>query len=173
MTDINDNQDPSRRDFLYITTAVFGATGAASVAWPLIDQLNPSASVSALSSIEADISSIPEGGSMKVAWRGKPIFIRRRTKEEIELAEREDSLNLPHPEKDLDRVINKEWLVVVGVCTHLGCVPIADSGDFGGWFCPCHGSHYDISGRIRKGPAPTNLEIPPYEFVSENIIKIG
>ena len=89
---------------------------------------------------------------MKVAWRGKPIFIRRRTKEEIELAEKEDSLNLPHPEKDLDRVKNKEWLVVVGVCTHLGCVPIADSGDFGGWFCPCHGSHYDISGRIRKGP---------------------
>ena len=129
MTDTNDNQDPSRRDFLYITTAVFGATGAASVAWPLIDQLNPSASVSALSSIEADISSIPEGGSMKVAWRGKPIFIRRRTKEEIELAESEDSLNLPHPEKDLDRVINKEWLVVVGVCTHLGCIPIADSGD--------------------------------------------
>ena len=129
MTDTNDNQDPSRRDFLYITTAVFGATGAASVAWPLIDQLNPSASVSALSSIEADISSIPEGGSMKVAWRGKPIFIRRRTKEEIELAEKEDSLNLPHPEKDLDRVKNKEWLVVVGVCTHLGCVPIADSGD--------------------------------------------
>jgi len=104
---------------------------------------------------------------------GKPIFIRRRTKEEIELAEKEDSLNLPHPEKDLDRVKNKEWLVVVGVCTHLGCVPIADSGDFGGWFCPCHGSHYDISGRIRKGPAPTNLEIPPYEFVNENIIKIG
>ena len=93
--------------------------------------------------------------------------------EEIELAENEDSLNLPHPEKDLDRVNNKVWLVVVGVCTHLGCVPIADSGDFGGWFCPCHGSHYDISGRIRKGPAPTNLEIPPYEFVNENIIKIG
>jgi len=173
MTDTIDKKDPTRRDFLYITTAVFGATGAATVAWPLIHQLNPDASVSALSSVEADISSIPEGGSLKVAWRGKPVFIRRRTEEEIIIAEKEDAENLPHPEKDAERVKNKEWLVVVGVCTHLGCIPIADKGDFGGWFCPCHGSHYDISGRIRKGPARTNLEVPPYEFVNESIIKIG
>ena len=131
MTEIIKDNEPTRRDFLYITTAVFGATGAATVAWPLIHQLNPDASVSALSSVEADISSIPEGGSLKVAWRGKPVFIRRRTREEIDLAEREDAESLPHPEKDAERVKNKEWLVVIGVCTHLGCIPIADKGDFG------------------------------------------
>ncbi len=165
MSDAIDDDKPTRRDFLYITTGAFGAVGAASVAWPLIDQLNPDASV--------DISSIEPGSFLKVAWRGKPIYIRRRTSEEIAEAEKDDNVSLPDPQKDVDRVLKKEWLVVVGVCTHLGCIPIANQGEYEGWFCPCHGSHYDISGRIRKGPAPTNLEVPPYEFVSDSLIKIG
>ena len=173
MSDSIKDDKPTRRDFLYITTGAFGAVGAAAVAWPLIDQLNPDASVKAVSTIEVDISSIEPGGFLKVAWRGKPIYIRRRTSEEISKAENDDNLALPDPQKDVDRVKKKEWLVVVGVCTHLGCIPIADQGEYEGWFCPCHGSHYDISGRIRKGPAPTNLEVPPYEFVEENLIKIG
>ena len=173
MSDSIKEDNTTRRDFLYITTGAFGAVGAAAVAWPLIDQLNPDASVKAVSTIEVDISSIEPGSFLKVAWRGKPIYIRRRTSEEITLAEKDDNLALPDPQKDIDRVKKKEWLVVVGVCTHLGCIPIANQGEYEGWFCPCHGSHYDISGRIRKGPAPTNLEVPPYEFVSENLIKIG
>ena len=173
MSDTLDDDKPSRRDLLYITTGAFGVVGAASVAWPLIDQLNPDASVKAVSTIEVDISSIEPGSFLKVAWRGKPIYIRRRTNEEIADAEKDDNLNLPDPQKDIDRVQKKEWLVVVGVCTHLGCIPIANQGEYEGWFCPCHGSHYDISGRIRKGPAPTNLEVPPYEFVSDSLIKIG
>ena len=173
MSDTLDVDKATRRDFLYITTGAFGVVGAASVAWPLIDQLNPDASVKAVSTIEVDISSIEPGSFLKVAWRGKPIYIRRRTNEEIADAEKDDNLNLPDPQKDMERVQKKEWLVVVGVCTHLGCIPIANQGEYEGWFCPCHGSHYDISGRIRKGPAPTNLEIPPYEFVSDSLIKIG
>ena len=173
MSDTLDDDKPTRRDFLYITTGAFGVVGAASVAWPLIDQLNPDASVKAVSTIEVDISSIEPGSFLKVAWRGKPIYIRRRTNEEIADAEKDDNLNLPDPQKDIDRVQKKEWLVVVGVCTHLGCIPIANQGEYEGWFCPCHGSHYDISCRIRKGPAPTNLEVPPYEFVSDSLIKIG
>jgi ubiquinol-cytochrome c reductase, iron-sulfur subunit len=143
------------------------------VAWPLFDQLNPDAFVKAVSTMKVDISSIEPGSFLKVAWRGKPIYIRRRTSEEIAEAEKDDNVSLPDPEKDVDRVLKKEWLVVVGVCTHLGCIPIANQGEYEGWFCPCHGSHYDISGRIRKGPAPTNLEVPPYEFVSDSLIKIG
>ena len=173
MSDTLDDDKPTRRDFLYITTGAFGVVGAASVVWPLIDQLNPDASVKAVSTIEVDISSIEPGSFLKVAGRGKPIYIRRRTNEEIADAEKDDNLNLPDPQKDIDRVQKKEWLVVVGVCTHLGCIPIANQGEYEGWFCPCHGSHYDISGRIRKGPAPTNLEVPPYEFVSDSLIKIG
>ncbi len=173
MSGIPEDDKPSRRDFLYITTGTFGAVGAAAMVWPLVDQMNPDSSVKALSSIEVDISKIPEGGFLKVAWRGKPVYIRRRTAEEITRAESEDKEDLPDPQNDADRVKKKEWLVVVGVCTHLGCIPIADRGDYDGWFCPCHGSHYDISGRIRKGPAPTNLEIPPYEFASDTVIKIG
>ena len=173
MSDSIKDDKATRRDFLYITTGAFGAVGAAAVAWPLIDQLNPDASVKAVSTIEVDISSIEPGSFLKVAWRGKPIYIRRRTSEEITLAEKDDNLALPDPQKDTNRVKKKEWLVVVGVCTHLGCIPIANQGEYEGWFCPCHGSHYDLSGRIRKGPAPTNLEVPPYEFVNENLIKIG
>ena len=153
---------PKRRDFLFTATYTLGAVGAAAAVWPLIDQMNPDSSVKALSTTEVDISSIEEGKTITVLWRGKPIFIRRRTKKELK-----------DPEEDSQRAKNPEWLVMVGVCTHLGCVPLGDKGEYNGWFCPCHGSHYDTSGRIRKGPAPTNLEIPKYEFVDNNIIKIG
>jgi ubiquinol-cytochrome c reductase iron-sulfur subunit len=135
--------------------------------------MNPDSSVKALASIEVDISNIQEGKEITVLWRGKPVFIKRRTKEEIQKAEQTNIKDLMDPQEDKDRVKKSEWLVVVGVCTHLGCVPIGGKGEYNGWFCPCHGSHYDTSGRIRKGPAPTNLEVPKYEFVSNNKIKIG
>lgn len=135
--------------------------------------MNPDSSVKALASIEVDISNIQEGKEITVLWRGKPVFIKRRTKEEIQKAEQTNMKDLMDPQEDKDRVKKSEWLVVVGVCTHLGCVPIGGKGEYNGWFCPCHGSHYDTSGRIRKGPAPTNLEVPKYEFVSNNKIKIG
>ena len=164
---------PKRRDFLFTPTYTLGAVGAAAAVWPLIDQMNPDSSVKALSTTEVDISSIEEGKTITVLWRGKPIFIRRRTKIEIEEAKKVNIEELKDPEEDSQRAKNPEWLVMVGVCTHLGCVPLGDKGEYNGWFCPCHGSHYDTSGRIRKGPAPTNLEIPKYEFVDNNIIKIG
>ena len=133
----------------------------------------PDASVKALASTEVNISSIIPGQSITVLWRGKPVFIRRRTQSEIDEAEKVNFNDLPDPQSDNERVQNPEWLVMVGLCTHLGCVPLGQKGDYNGWFCPCHGSHYDTSGRIRKGPAPTNLEIPEYTFLNENIIKIG
>ena len=135
--------------------------------------MNPDASVKALASTEVDISNVEKGQSITVLWRGKPVFIRRRTDEEITKARDVNLQDLKHPEKDEDRAKDPEWLVMLGVCTHLGCVPLGDKGEYGGWFCPCHGSHYDTSGRIRKGPAPTNMEVPKYEFVNSNIIKIG
>ena len=162
-----------RRDFIFTTSYALGAVGVGAAAWPLIDQMNPDASVKALASTEVDVSSVERGQSITVLWRGKPVFIKRRTQEEIAKAREVDIKNLKHPEKDEDRAKNPEWLVMLGVCTHLGCVPLGDKGEYGGWFCPCHGSHYDTSGRIRKGPAPTNMEIPKYEFVNTNIIKIG
>ena len=162
-----------RRDFLFTTTYTIGAVGLGTAIWPFIDQMNPDASVKALSTTEVDISTINPGKTITVLWRGKPVFIRRRTKEEIEKAKEVDLSLLKDPEKDEDRAKNPEWLVMLGVCTHLGCVPIGEKGDYNGWFCPCHGSHYDTSGRIRKGPAPTNMEIPKYEFVDNNTIKIG
>ena len=165
--------EPTRRDFLYLATGAFAAVGAANVVWPLIDQMNPDASVKALASIEIDLSSIDIGQSITVSWRGKPVFIRRRTQDEIAEARGVAFDTLPDPQGDETRVTKEEWLVMVGICTHLGCVPLGQSGDFNGWFCPCHGSHYDTSGRIRKGPAPKNLEIPPYEFVGDTRIKIG
>ena len=165
--------EPTRRDFLYLATGAFAAVGAANVVWPLIDQMNPDASVKALASIEIDLSSIDIGQSITVSWRGKPVFIRRRTQDEIAEARGGAFDTLPDPQGDETRVTKEEWLVMVGICTHLGCVPLGQSGDFNGWFCPCHGSHYDTSGRIRKGPAPKNLEIPPYEFVGDTRIKIG
>ncbi len=168
-----DKKDPNRRDFIITATATVGAVGAGAAVWPLIDQMNPDASVKALASTEVDVSNIQPGKSITVLWRGKPVFIKRRTKEEIEKARSVDLKELKHPEKDEERAKNPEWLVMLGICTHLGCVPLGDKGDYNGWFCPCHGSHYDTSGRIRKGPAPTNLEVPKYEFVNSNTIKIG
>lgn len=169
----NKSDNKNRRDFLTVATTAVGAVGVGAVVWPLVSQMNPDASVKALSSIEVDISKIKEGNEITVLWRGKPVFIKRRTKEEIASAQKVDIKDLKDPQLDSKRVKKAEWLVLVGVCTHLGCVPISGKGDYGGWFCPCHGSHYDSSGRIRKGPAPTNLEVPIYEFVGDNKIKLG
>ena len=162
-----------RREFIFTASYAIGAVGVGATVWPLIDQMNPDASVKALASTEVDVSTVEPGQSITVLWRGKPVFIKRRTVEEIEKAREVDLKDLKHPEKDEDRAKNPEWLVMLGVCTHLGCVPLGNKGEYGGWFCPCHGSHYDTSGRIRKGPAPTNMEVPKYEFVNNNTIKIG
>ncbi len=169
----NKKKTEKRRDFLYTASYALGAVGIGAAAWPLIDQMNPDASVKALATTEVDISSIGPGKSITVLWRGKPVFIKRRTQEEISKAQNIKLAELKDPQQDQDRVKKPEWLVMIGVCTHLGCVPLGDKGDYKGWFCPCHGSHYDTSGRIRKGPAPTNLEIPKYEFIDNNTIKIG
>ena len=171
-------EQKSRRDFIVVATYAMGAVGAGAFAWPLIDQMNPAADTLALASIEVDVSKISEGQSITLKWRGKPVFIRHRTKAEIDEALRDDALDMRDPQIDGDRVQKPEYLVVLGVCTHLGCVPLGQKigeirGEYDGWFCPCHGSHYDSSGRIRKGPAPTNLEIPPYAFLSDDVIKIG
>ena len=163
----------NRREFIFTATYTVGAVGVGATVWPLVDQMNPDASVKALASTEVDISSVQPGKEITVLWRGKPVFIRRRTQDEIAEARSVNLEDLPHPEKDEDRAKNPEWLVMLGVCTHLGCVPLKEKGDFNGWFCPCHGSHYDTSGRIRKGPAPENMSIPDYEFLDENTIKIG
>ena len=170
---MSDQKKAKRRDFLYTVSYTVGAVGIGAAVWPLIDQMNPDRSVKALASTEVDISSVEPGKSITVLWRGKPVFIKRRTQEEITEARAVNLDDLIDPEKDEDRAKNPEWLVMLGVCTHLGCVPLANKGEYNGWFCPCHGSHYDTSGRIRKGPAPQNMEIPKYEFVSSNIIKIG
>ena len=162
-----------RRDFLFTSSYALGAVGVGVAVWPLIDQMNPDASVKALSTTEVDISNVSLGKTITVLWRGKPVFIRKRTQKEINEAQNVKLEDLKDPQKDQDRVKKAEWLVMVGVCTHLGCVPLGNKGDFDGWFCPCHGSHYDTSGRVRKGPAPTNLEIPKYEFIDNNTIKIG
>jgi ubiquinol-cytochrome c reductase iron-sulfur subunit len=173
-----DTDEPTRRDFLYVATGAFAAVGVAGIAWPLIDQMNPDASALALASIEVDISNVEVGQSITVKWRGKPVFIRRRTEKEIAEADAVNLDDLRDPQTDAQRVIKPEWLVMVGICTHLGCVPkgqkVADEkGDYDGWFCPCHGSHYDTAGRIRRGPAPLNLEVPDYAFLSDDKIKIG
>ena len=170
---MSDQKKPKRRDFLYTASYAVGAVGIGAAVWPLIDQMNPDASVKALASTEVDVSLIEPGKSITVLWRGKPVFIKRRTQEEIAEARAVKLDDLIDPEKDEDREKNPEWIVMLGVCTNLGCVPLEDKGDYNGWFCPCHGSHYDTSGRIRKGPAPQNMEIPKYEFVNSNIIKIG
>ena len=162
-----------RRDFIFTASYTLGAVGVGASVWPLIDQMNPDASVKALASTEVDVSGIEKGQSITVLWRGKPVFIKRRTEEEIQKAREVDINELPDPEKDEDRAKNPEWLVMLGMCTHLGCVPLGNKGEYNGWFCPCHGSHYDTSGRIRKGPAPTNLEVPKYVFIDSKTIKIG
>tara|TARA_B100001996_G_scaffold284580_1_gene224907 strand:+ start:1053 stop:1565 length:513 start_codon:yes stop_codon:yes gene_type:complete len=170
---MSEDKKVKRRDFIFTASYTLGAVGVGAAAWPLIDQMNPDASERALASTEVDVSGIERGQSITVLWRGKPVFIKRRTEEEIEKARKVDLKELPDPEKDEDRAKNPEWLVMLGMCTHLGCVPLGNKGEYDGWFCPCHGSHYDTSGRIRKGPAPTNLEIPKYEFISDSTIKIG
>ncbi len=168
-----DEDNKSRRDFIHITSGVTVATGVGAAAWPLIDQMNPSADVLALSTIEVDLAPLQPGQSISVLWRGKPLFLRFRTEEEITKARDVDINSLKDPQIDADRVQNAKYLVMVGVCTHLGCVPLGQQGEYGGWFCPCHGSHYDTSGRIRKGPAPSNLEVPPYVYLDDTTIKIG
>ena len=170
---MSDQKKTKRRDFIFTASYTLGAVGVGATVWPLIDQMNPDASERALASTEVDISGIERGQSITVLWRGKPVFIKRRTEEEINKARQVNLKELPDPEKDEDRAKNPEWLVMLGMCTHLGCVPLGNKGEYDGWFCPCHGSHYDTSGRIRKGPAPTNLEIPKYEFIDNNTIKIG
>ncbi len=168
----------TRRDFLYLTALAFGAVGAGSVVWPFVNSMNPAADTLALSSIEVDLTPVEVGQAITVTWRGKPVFIRRRTPEEIAFAADVKQDELRDPALDTARVQKPEWLILVGICTHLGCVPLGQKasdprGDYHGWFCPCHGSHYDISGRIRKGPAPKNLEVPTYTFLTDKKIKIG
>lgn len=173
-------ENPGRRDFIVLTASALGAVGAASAAWPLIHSMNPAADVLALSSIEVDLSPIAAGQTIKVSWRGMPVFIRHRTPVDIEESRKVNVEELRDPQPDEARVQKgkEQWLVMVGVCTHLGCIPLVGAGEYnttdgGGYFCPCHGSHYDTSGRIRKGPAPRNLDIPQYTFLSDNRIKIG
>lgn len=170
--------DQSKRDFLFVSTAAVGAVGTAIAVWPFIDQMNPAADTLALSTTEVSLEPIEEGQSITVVWRGKPVFIRHRTADEIATAEEVKPGDLIDPEADAERVQKPEWLIMVGVCTHLGCIPLGQKsgeskGDFGGWFCPCHGSHYDTSGRIRKGPAPKNLVVPEYSFLDDTKVKIG
>ncbi len=188
-----EHHEGTRRDFLYYATAGAGAVATGAAVWPLVNQMNPSADVLALSSIRVDVSGVSEGSQITVKWLGKPVFIRRRTPVEIEDARSVDLSDLPDQvarnanidesadATDQNRALDEtgEWLVQMGVCTHLGCVPLGNAGDYtldgglGGWFCPCHGSHYDTSGRIRKGPAPENLPVPPAEFVDETTILLG
>lgn len=190
MTDVatTSTADATRRDFLYIATGAFAAVGAGAVIWPFIDQMNPDASTLALASTEVDLSPVAEGQSITVKWRGRPVFVRHRTAKEIEeangvpMSELIDTNarnpNLPDAAAeatDANRAAEgkEQWLVMIGTCTHLGCVPLGQAGDYNGWFCPCHGSHYDTAGRIRRGPAPENLHIPPFEFTNDTTIRIG
>ncbi len=180
-------QEPTRRDFLYIATGTVGAVGVAGLAWPFIDQMNPDASMQALATIEVGVGDLGVGESMTVMWQGKPVFIRNRTEEEIAAAKETPLSDLPDQDArnpnlasgaeatDENRAAqaNEAMLVQIGICTHLGCVPLGQQGDYGGWFCPCHGSHYDTAGRIRLGPAPENLHIPPYNFTSDSTIVVG
>ena len=168
----------TRRDFLLVATATVGVVGAALAAWPFIHMMNPAADTLALATTGVDLSPIEEGQRITVVWRGKPVFIDHRRAADIEAARQVPLDGLIDPEADENRVQRPEWLIVVGVCTHLGCIPLGQRagesrGEYGGWFCPCHGSHYDTSGRIRRGPAPTNLLVPPYEFVDDTTVRIG
>ena len=182
-----DEDTGNRRDFLFIATGAAGAVATGAAVWPLINQMNPSADVQAIASIQVDVDGLEVGSQLTVKFLGKPVFIRRRSPEEIEAAREVEisqlvdplarNANLPAdaPATDADRTMDEagEWLLMTGVCTHLGCVPLGEAGDFGGWFCPCHGSHYDTAGRIRKGPAPQNLHIPVAQFVSDTVIQLG
>ncbi|GFE64347.1 ubiquinol-cytochrome c reductase iron-sulfur subunit [Litoreibacter roseus] len=187
MSHADDHSGNTRRDFLYYATAGAGAVTAGAAIWPLVNQMNPSADVQALASITVDVSGVSPGTQITALWLGKPVFIRRRTEAEIEEARAVEMSDLPDPvarnvnlegepdATDENRALDEtgEWLVMMGVCTHLGCVPLGDAGDFGGWFCPCHGSHYDTAGRIRRGPAPTNLPVPQAEFIDDSTIRLG
>jgi ubiquinol-cytochrome c reductase iron-sulfur subunit len=187
MIDTADHPEPTRRDFIFIATGAVGAVGAVLTLWPLIDQMNPDESALALASIEVDVSAIQPGMSVLVKWRGRPVVVRQRTPDEVKAAgavnvsELRDGVarnaNLPAsaPATDANRSApgKEQWLVMTQVCTHLGCVPLGQQGPFGGWFCPCHGSVYDTAGRIRQGPAPENMAIPPYAFTSDTVVKIG
>ncbi len=184
----NDTTEPTRRDFLYIATGMAGVVGVAGAVWPFIDQMQPDASTLALATVDVDISAIQPGMSLTAKWRGKPVFIRNRTEEEVAEAQevaladlkdpvaRNDNIPADADATDLARSAGEgreNWIIMIGSCTHLGCVPLGQAGDFGGWFCPCHGSHYDTAGRIRLGPAPTNLPVPVFEFISDSVIRIG
>jgi ubiquinol-cytochrome c reductase iron-sulfur subunit len=169
-------QQPHRRDFIYIATGAVGAVGVAATIWPFVTQMNPdAATIAAGAPVEVDLSPIAVGQEIKIFWRGKPIYIRHRSPEEIKAAQDVDVAALRDPQTDQERVKEgkPEWLVVTGICTHLGCVPIGYEGEYKGWFCPCHGSVFDTSGRVRGGPAPINLPIPPYTFVSDTKVRIG
>ncbi len=177
-TGASEEDHKSRRDFLIVATSTVGAVGIGLAIWPFVDTMNPAADTLALSSTEIDLSPIEEGQSITVVWRGKPVFIRYRTQAEIDDSRAVTAADLIDPEMDDQRVQKSEWLIMVGVCTHLGCIPLGQKsgepkGEYGGWFCPCHGSHYDTSGRIRKGPAPKNLVVPAYEFLDDSTVKIG
>lgn len=167
--------NPGRRDFLYVAAGAVGAVGVAGAVWPLINQMNPDASVLALASIEFDVANIAEGESVTIKWRGLPVFVRHRTQAEIDEAKAVPMSDLKDPETDEQRTKpgKEQWLIMIANCTHLGCIPVGESGEYDGWFCPCHGSVYDTAGRIRKGPAPKNLVLPPYEFVSDTLVQIG
>jgi ubiquinol-cytochrome c reductase iron-sulfur subunit len=167
--------EPTRRDFIHIAAISAAVGGAAAVAWPLVDQMNPSSDVRALASIDVDLTSVPVGQQIVVKWRGRPLFVRHRTPEEIASAVRDDRAPMKDPATDASRVRpgHSEWLILIGVCTHLGCVPNFGTGEYHGWFCPCHGSVYDTSGRIRNGPAPKNLEVPEYTFLNPTTIHVG
>jgi ubiquinol-cytochrome c reductase iron-sulfur subunit len=170
--------DEERRDFLLLATATVGAVGTGLAVWPFIDSMNPARDTLAIATSDLDLQPIAAGQRITVVWQGKPVFVDHRTPEQIAAARAADQANLPDPEPDAARVQNEEWLVVVGICTHLGCIPLGQKdsdprGEYGGWFCPCHGSHYDTSGRIRKGPAPLNLVVPPYTFDENTALRIG
>ncbi|MDP2781732.1 MULTISPECIES: ubiquinol-cytochrome c reductase iron-sulfur subunit [Devosia] len=168
-------QSTTRRDFLFVATGAVAGVGAAATVWPLINQMNPDASTLAVASIEFSLNGIEEGQSVTILWRGLPVFVRNRTAKEIEEAKAVALADLKDPETDEQRTKegHEQWLVMIANCTHLGCIPTGESGEFDGWFCPCHGSQFDTAGRIRKGPAPTNLVVPPYEFISDSLIQIG
>ena len=184
---VNESADPNRRDFLYIATGAVGAVGAVTLLWPFIDQMNPDAATLALADIEVDVSQVAEGQSIIAKWRGKPVVIRQRTQKEVQEAKdvqvdqlkdpiaRNANLGGDAPAIDENRSApgKEQWMVMIQVCTHLGCIPLGESGPYGGWFCPCHGSVYDTAGRIRQGPAPENMAIPPFEFTSDTTVRVG
>lgn len=167
--------ETTKRDFLFVATGAVGTVAVAGAVWPLIDQMNPDASVLALASIEYDLSSIEVGQSVTIKWRGLPVFVRHRTQAEIDEAKAVPLSELKDPATDEERTKpgHEQWLIMIANCTHLGCIPVGESGEYDGWFCPCHGSVYDTAGRIRKGPAPKNLVLPDYEFLSDTLVQIG